>query len=222
MSDSIVLNNPPPPTPSRLPGPPKTMPVNTPLVEPAETCKDCKRPKKCEKAQETRGVMNYGCWCGPNNAPAVNKKIMNAKTNKEESLELSAPKNEAEWDKWIIDNELPQAKDGVDKCCLVHDLELGVARQDNPNASFSSADKRIARINARLSACFAREGNNKKNGAYGRAYALTAAPLFSDLSGYNSLGASLKGATAAVGDSFNKFAIGGVTSSTTGGYHSAQ
>jgi hypothetical protein len=147
---------------------------------------------------------------------------MNAKTNKEESLELSAPKNEAEWDKWIIDNELPQAKDGVDKCCLVHDLELGVARQDNPNASFSSADKRIARINARLSACFAREGNNKKNGAYGRAYALTAAPLFSDLSGYNSLGASLKGATAAVGDSFNKFAIGGVTSSTTGGYHSAQ
>src|SRR5687768_13363988 len=90
---------------------PRTQPVPA-EKEPEEGCKNC--VVKCKKPR--KGVMNYGCWCGENLAPAKN-------------VESEIPQDRAGYDAFLKEKGLPQPYDAVDRCCMVHDLDLGAARQ---------------------------------------------------------------------------------------------
>jgi len=141
----------------RATGNPRRTPPN-PQAQPtggggagSENCVEC---NKCRNGSR-RGIQDYACWCGGDNAPARN-------------LEDKIPANERDWDQWIKDNNLPQPYDAVDRCCMIHDLELGQARQQDPSLSFSSRNPRIAAINSRLSKCFWRQAWNFRNSSVGR------------------------------------------------------
>src|SRR5215207_5239920 len=97
---------------------------------------DCVECNKCKNGTR-RGVQDYACWCGGDNAPAKN-------------IEDKIPANERDWPQFVRDNNLPQPYDEVDRCCMTHDLELGQARQQDPSLSFSSRNPRIKAINSRL------------------------------------------------------------------------
>lgn len=134
--------------------------------------------KKCKKRK--LGVTEYGCWCGGDVAPAVDKKV-----------EHLIPPKRSQYDAFLKEQGLPQPYDGVDRCCMVHDLDLGRARQANPNAGFSSGSMSVAGINARLAACFAAQSMNPFNDPFARSFAQRGAVFFTGLTGWNAGGAGL-------------------------------
>lgn len=179
-------------------------PQNQPTGNSAAGSPDCVECNKCKNGTR-RGIQDYACWCGGDNAPAKN-------------IEGQIPPNEKDWNQWVKDNNLPQPYDEVDRCCMIHDLELGQARQQNPNLSFSSKDSRIAAINSRLSKCFWKQAWNRKNSSVGRGFALDGAAFFKGLSWYNTPSA---GATGAMSTTGGGHGFGGVgpSSSALGASH---
>ncbi|MCK6590345.1 MAG: hypothetical protein HUU21_06130 [Polyangiaceae bacterium] len=189
--------------PRRTPPPPQAQPTGGAGAGSGESCVEC---NKCKNGTR-RGIQDYACWCGGDNAPARN-------------LESQIPANEADWDQWVKDNNLPQPYDAVDRCCMIHDLELGQARQQDPSLSFSSRNPRIAAINSRLSKCFWKQAWNFKNSAVARGFALDGATFFKGLSWYNGIGSGA-GATGAMSTTGISHGFGGVGagSSSLGATH---
>jgi hypothetical protein len=159
---------------------------------------------ECNKCKDgtRRGVQDYACWCGGNNAPA-------------KDVEGDIPPNEKDWDKFVKDKGLPQPYDEVDRCCMIHDLELGQARQQDPSLSFSSRNPRIKAINSRLSSCFWKQAKNSKNSGVARGFALDGAAFFKTLSWYNGFGGG-SGAMATSGGGQGFGGIGAGSSSFGG------
>jgi hypothetical protein len=156
--------------PKKRPPTPKALPAADAKAGTPETCKECKgRPCKNGK----REWFNYGCWCGGDTAPAVDA-----------GIEGKIPPKEGDWDQWVIDNNLPQPEDEVDKCCVTHDLELGRARNEskNPKLGYNSVDPGIAAINARLARCFKKEADNEANGSKGQWFAYRGEKFFNHVS----------------------------------------
>lgn len=156
-----------PPTPNNLPAP--AAKPNTPRCVACET-------SLCKNGYRSLSMVNYACWCGGDVAPARN-------------LESQIPANEADWDKWVADNNLPKPFDGVDRCCMIHDLELGRLRQSDPSLAYNSNDQRAADINSRLARCFNREKNNMNNRWHARFFASNGEMYFNHLSGSQVTGA---------------------------------
>src|SRR6185436_15614729 len=94
-----------------IPNRPPTAQPNPANKDPGKYCAECK--KKCTESKIR--AMYYGCWCGPERAPAGGE------------MEKQIPKNEKEWPGWVKKEGLPEPKDKVDECCMYHDLRLGKA-----------------------------------------------------------------------------------------------
>ena len=159
---------------------------------------DCVECNKCKNGTR-RGIQDYACWCGGDNAPAKN-------------VEDKIPPNEKDWDQFVKDQNLPQPYDEVDRCCMIHDLELGQARQQDPSLSFSSRNPRIKAINSRLAKCFWKQARNRKNSPVARGFALDGAAFFKGLSWWNGMGGS-SGAMATAGGGHGFGGVGAGSSS---------
>ncbi|HZF51016.1 MAG TPA: hypothetical protein VE093_20290 [Polyangiaceae bacterium] len=154
-----------PPAPPPTPDPPAAPPPDTRSwlqrklgkkpEDPVKPCKQCNKGKPCTKTYADSGLKEYGCWCGPDIAPA-------------RPMEKEIPSNAAEWDDWVEKKGLPAPKDGTDECCKKHDLELGRLRHadkdgKNLNLDADSVHPEVHAIHKRLSECFRREAKNKEN-----------------------------------------------------------
>jgi hypothetical protein len=188
-------------TDTPLPPAPNNVPVTGQPAQSPETCAQC-QARRCENGK--RGWTEYGCWCGGNVAPAET-----------DALRGRIPDNPAQWDQWVLENNLPQPEDEVDRCCMKHDLALGQLRKHSPGAGFASPSWRVARINADLTACFARQRMNSNNSVTARRFAARGTIVFAGLTAWN-VPTHLPGAEAST-SSGSGFGSVGANSASTGG-----
>lgn len=187
--------------------PPKAQPVPA-AKEPEEECKNC--IKKCKHPK--REWKNYGCWCGEHLAPA-------------QPYEKDIPNDKSKYGDFLKEKGLPQPYDPVDECCMIHDLELGAARKENPNLAWNSGSMKIAGINARMSACLKSNQYNKANGKWGGTFAGYSGTIFGGLAVGNTVGAGYNavtgsGASANVGSDagFGSVGAGSAASGASGSW----
>ena len=110
--------------------------------------------EKIQKQFKKRyNLMNYGYWCGGNNAPA--KQPVN--------LEPYIPEDESKWDDWIKEKCLPAPVNKVDRACMLHDLRLGRIRQIDPNLDANSKHPLVYDAHKKLQEDFKRERDNPEN-----------------------------------------------------------
>jgi RHS repeat-associated protein len=86
----------------------------------------------------------------------------------------------------------PRPIDPVDRCCMIHDIQLKLARNDDRSLGFSSVDPRIVSINQQLADCLRRARDDPSTYLAGRFFATYATPLFQGMAGVEGLGVNVR------------------------------
>jgi RHS repeat-associated protein len=86
----------------------------------------------------------------------------------------------------------PRPIDPVDRCCMIHDLQLKLARADNPALGFSSMDSQIASINQGLADCLRQARGSPYTYDAGKAFATYAPSLFDRMAAAQRFGVGVR------------------------------
>ncbi len=90
------------------------------------------------------------------------------------------------------DGFYPRPIDPVDRCCMIHDLQLKLARYEDRTLGFSSVDPRTVSINQQLADCLRGARDDPRTYLAGRAFAAYATPLFQGMAGAEGLGVKVR------------------------------